>query len=176
MCWTEGFLKWNWGRCVFWGPKRNGPFVWNWCVELRGTLVKKWNFAASQRLTLEVLRDRMVNCKRSVLGKNSVYYTLMSIKFWVKWLWITTCDMKKEHYHIRTIWLRIWCSSIWIYRIFRKFSPEHFVCNPLILLVLNKWRKIYKKLCFKLRVKRKWSGLIGYSQERNRFFLLIINN
>ena len=29
-CWTEGF----------WGLKRTGPFVWNWCVELRGV----WNW------------------------------------------------------------------------------------------------------------------------------------
>ena len=29
-CWTEGF----------WGLKRSGPFVWNWCVELRGTPCK----------------------------------------------------------------------------------------------------------------------------------------
>ena len=62
VCWTEGFLVLNRGvfgvelrgfwdgteGCVelrgFWcwtegfrGLKRSGPFVWNWCVELRGT-------------------------------------------------------------------------------------------------------------------------------------------
>ena len=38
-CWTEGFLVWNWGVCWtegFLGLKWSGPFVWNWCFELRG--------------------------------------------------------------------------------------------------------------------------------------------
>ena len=45
MCWTEGSV-WNWGGVWNWGVfgvelrdlglKRSGPFVWNWCVELRG--------------------------------------------------------------------------------------------------------------------------------------------
>ena len=51
VCWTEGFLVWNWAVCVelrgfwcetegFWGLKRSGYSVWNWCVELRGV----WNW------------------------------------------------------------------------------------------------------------------------------------
>ena len=38
MCWTEGFLVWNWGVCGtegFLGLKKNGPFVLNRSVELR---------------------------------------------------------------------------------------------------------------------------------------------
>ena len=45
----RAFLVWKWGMCVelrgFWcgtegflGLKRSDPFVWNWCVELRGVL------------------------------------------------------------------------------------------------------------------------------------------
>ena len=48
VCWTELLLVWNWGvfRVAlrgFWcgnygilGLKMSSPFVWNWCVELRG--------------------------------------------------------------------------------------------------------------------------------------------
>ena len=32
-CGTERFLVWKWG---IWGLKRSGPFVCNWCVEVRG--------------------------------------------------------------------------------------------------------------------------------------------
>ena len=35
-CGTEGRVELR----GFWGLKRSGPFVWNWCVELRGAGVK----------------------------------------------------------------------------------------------------------------------------------------
>ena len=41
--WNWGVLVWSWGVCGtegFLGLKRSGPFVWNWCVELRGV----WNW------------------------------------------------------------------------------------------------------------------------------------
>ena len=41
---SEGFMVWNWGGfwCKtegLWGLKRSERFVWNWCVELRGTRI-----------------------------------------------------------------------------------------------------------------------------------------
>ena len=41
-CGIKEFSMWNWGVL---GLKKSGPFVWNWCVELRGPYGKVYFYA-----------------------------------------------------------------------------------------------------------------------------------
>ena len=56
-CGTEGCLLWNWGILEL---KRIGPFVWNWCVELKGTPQKSISESKRQLIFRQIILINLI--------------------------------------------------------------------------------------------------------------------